>query len=324
MSKIDLTEDQKERLGIKDERVDFYFKIENAVIDNPEIFSNIYESHLFMVLARFCNNGKVAFPSYNTLAKLCYCSKSTIIRSMKSLEDKKLINKVVRVNKIRNNHVNDTNLYTINNVKEYVVKDKSGENIGGVCETLGVVSERNHPSICETPNKELVKKNNEKKNTTTREEKMKTEKISSRYDFLDSKYFSKINSATKRNIRKNIENLTEERAKEIYSLTEKVLEKGKGKSFDAIFYSGVSEQWNFEIEASDINSGKENRELEPEKKSWLGYFSGIVNDKEIYESIQKIIISIPMEILKTNKSKLARMTVFEFKQHLIALKKSQA
>lgn len=54
---INLTEEQKQILGIKDERVDFYFKVENAVIDNPEVFSNIYESHLFVVLSRYCNNG---------------------------------------------------------------------------------------------------------------------------------------------------------------------------------------------------------------------------------------------------------------------------
>ena len=43
---INLTEEQKQILGIKDERVDFYFKVENAVIDNPDVFSNICKSHL--------------------------------------------------------------------------------------------------------------------------------------------------------------------------------------------------------------------------------------------------------------------------------------
>lgn len=88
---INLTEEQKQILRIKDERVNFYFKIENAVIDNPDVFSNIYESHLFVVLSRYCNNVGVAFASYSTLAKLCYCSKSTVIRCIKSLEEKKLM-----------------------------------------------------------------------------------------------------------------------------------------------------------------------------------------------------------------------------------------
>ena len=91
---MELTEKEKEILKIQDNRIDFYFKIENAVIDNDEVFSNIYESHLYIVLSRFCNNGNIAYPSYNTLAKLCYCSKRKVIETMNKLIEKGLINKV--------------------------------------------------------------------------------------------------------------------------------------------------------------------------------------------------------------------------------------
>lgn len=59
---INLTQVQKKKLGvIEDKRVDFYFKVENEVVNNTTIFSNIYESHLFVILSRYCNNGGIAF-----------------------------------------------------------------------------------------------------------------------------------------------------------------------------------------------------------------------------------------------------------------------
>ncbi len=327
---INLTEEQKQILGIKDERVDFYFKVENAVIDNPDVFSNIYESHLFVVLSRYCNNGGVAFPSYSTLAKLCYCSKSTVIRCIKSLEEKKLINKVIRTKKINDKKVNDTNVYTVNNLKKYIVEDNfkeikkdkevvSEKYQGGVTDTLGVVSQVHQGSVCGTPKKELLIKNNIKKNTTTKKGNDE-EKISSRYEFLDLENFSKINNITKKNIRKNILNLTEEKAKEIYKLTEEFLAKGKGKSFDAIFYNGLLGEWNFESNKTALKSEIRETELSEDKIKWLNYFSGILSNKELYSDIKNIITSIPLETLKVNKNKLSRMTIFEFKQHLYSLK----
>lgn len=328
---INLTEEQKQILRIKDERVDFYFKVENAVIDNPDIFSNIYESHLFVVLSRYCNNGGVAFPSYSTLAKLCYCSKSTVIRCIKSLEDKKLINKVVRTKKINDKKINDTNVYTVNNLKKYIVEDncseiKRNEEIvsekykGGVTDTLGVVSQVHQGSVTDTPKKELLIKKNIRKNTTTKK-RNDEEKISSRYEFLDLENFSKINNITKKNIRRNVQNLTEEKAREIYKLTEEFLVKGKGKSFDAIFYNGLLGEWNFESNRTALNSQNTETKLSEDKIKWLNYFSGILGNKELYSDIKSIIKSIPLETLKANKNKLSRMTIFEFKQHLYLLKR---
>lgn len=85
---INLTEVQKKKLGvIEDKRVDFYFKVENEIVDNTTIFPNIYESYLFVILSRDCNNGGVAFASYTTLAEACYCSRRTIIKVMNSIEN---------------------------------------------------------------------------------------------------------------------------------------------------------------------------------------------------------------------------------------------
>ena len=71
---ISLTPEQEQLLKIKDNRVDFYFKVENAVIDNYQIFDSIYEAHLYIILCRLCNNNQIAFPSYQKLADYCFCS----------------------------------------------------------------------------------------------------------------------------------------------------------------------------------------------------------------------------------------------------------
>ena len=164
-----LTQNQREQLKIKDNRIDFYFKVENTVIDDDSIFSNIYESHLFIILSRYCNNGQVAFPSYNTLAQKCYCSKRTIINAMNSLIEKGLVNKIGR--KKENSNENDTNFYTVNNINKYEMKDK--EKIGGAYGALPseshapeVVNEVHHPSASGAPKKEQDINNKNKKNNT--------------------------------------------------------------------------------------------------------------------------------------------------------------
>ncbi|MGL5716705.1 MAG: helix-turn-helix domain-containing protein, partial [Paraclostridium sp.] len=108
---MNLTEEQKEKLGILDERVDYYFKVENTVVDGFKVvdsetgkestemaFENIYQAHLFVVLSRYCNNGQVAYPSISTLCKKCYCSKPTLLKAIEGLEKKGYIAKVNRYN----------------------------------------------------------------------------------------------------------------------------------------------------------------------------------------------------------------------------------
>ncbi len=322
---IILTEEQERKLKIKDERVDFYFKVENEVVDNCTVFSSPHEKLLHMVLARFCNNNKVAFPSYSTLSELCICSKSTIIRTMNSLEKKGLINKIRRVGKTE---INDTNLYTLNNINEYSTKKIDDK--GSVSETLGVVSERHQGSVTVTPNKELLIKNNiKKKNTTTTPNIISSPKknsSSSLYDFLDLEEFSKINHVTKKNIRKNFKDLSIDNLREVYKQTESVISKGHGNSFDAILYRGLNGEWNFTT--YDKNSSKvlnknlnENTELEPEKLTWLNHFSGIKADKELFHFIKKSIVNVPLLILNQNRSKLSKMNLFEFRNHVSFLGK---
>ena len=64
------------------------------------------------------------------------------------------------------------------------------------------------------------------------------------------------------------------------------------------------------------------KELDNEKKKWLSYFAGIVADKSLKADIESIIIDIPLDILAKNKRRLAMMSMFEFKQCLLSLKRN--
>lgn len=84
---------------------------------------------------------------------------------------------------------------------------------------------------------------------------------------------------------------------------------------DGAVYQALRDNW--EIKAEISPAAPEDMET---KIKWLKYFSGIYSDKELRSEIEKIIINIPLETLNKNKSKLSKMTVFEFKSHLSSLK----
>lgn len=337
--KLNLTEDQKNKLELTDNRVDFYFKVENAIIDDIELFSNIHESHLYIVLSRYCNNHQVAFPSYSTLAKLCYCSRSMIIKCMNSLESKGYINKVIRIND-GHKKSNDTNLYTVNNIKEYVektFKKNKTDTEGGLPRGLQVAHLKDQGSLPEIPNKELLKKNNIiKKNTTTinsniitTPKKIKTtlSKISSSilFEFLDFEEFSKINKATKKNIRKNIKDLSLEKLRDIFQQTEYAISKGNGNNFDAILYRGLIGEWNFTLQdkkpSTTKNSISTDIILDKERALWLANFSGVKSDLPLFNYTKISIEKIPVTTLSSNKSKMTKMNLFQFRNHINLLLK---
>lgn len=84
---------------------------------------------------------------------------------------------------------------------------------------------------------------------------------------------------------------------------------------DGAVYQALRDNW--EIKAEISPAAPEDMEA---KIKWLKYFSGIYSDKKLRSEIEKIIINIPLETLNKNKSKLSKMTVFEFKSHLSSLK----
>lgn len=269
---LKLTNDQKEILNIVDHRTDYYFKVENAVVDDHKIFSNIYESHLFVILSRYCNNGKIAFPSYNTLAKQCYCSRSIIIRAMNSLIEKKLVNKLSR--KKSTSDENDSNFYTINNIKIYEEKQRKSE--GSVSDTLGgihgtpkVVSEIHHHSPCGTPNKEQYKKNYIKKNYTKKHIVLFDKFLKQIEKAKTNKYIGKFLSE------KNISDLFEISDND-FTLT---------KLFDTLDKT--------QIQISNFNYIK-------------GILNNLLSEQEIIDQIQKEKEFVQVEKLKEEKIKLEK------------------
>ena len=169
--------------------------------------------------------------------------------------------------------------------------------------------------------KEYNKKRNTNNRTTTKDIKNDLEedkKISSSYDFLNKNIFNLLISVTKKNIRKNIKDLTEEKFTEIYNLTLEYIKSGKGQNFNAILYKGLNNEWEYTICS---NKPEESKLLEENKRKWLSYFAGIISDKNLKNEVENIIINIPIEALDENKNRLARMNTFEFKQHLLSLRR---
>ena len=168
---------------------------------------------------------------------------------------------------------------------------------------------------------EYTKERNTNNRTTTKDIKNdleKDKKISSSYDFLDKNIFNLLNNATKKNIRKNIKDLTEEKFEKIYNLTIECIKQGKGQNFNAVLYKGLNNEW--EYTTYNIKT-EELKLLDENKRKWLSYFAGIISDKNLKNEVENIIINIPIEVLNTNKNTLARMNTFEFKQHLLFLRR---
>ena len=169
--------------------------------------------------------------------------------------------------------------------------------------------------------KEYTKERNTNNRTTTKDTKNdleKDKKISSSYDFLDKNIFNLLNSVTKKNIRKNIKDLTEEKFTEIYNLTLEYIKSGKGQNFNAILYKGLNNEWEY---TTYNTKSEEPKLLEENKRKWLSYFAGIISNQNLKNEVESIIVSIPIEVLNTNKNILARMNTFQFKQHLLSLRR---
>lgn len=82
-----------------------YFQVPNSVFTSD---LNTFELVVFIYLCRCGNNGRPAFPSYNTIASNCRISRRKAIDTVKSLEAKGFLQKTLTRN---NNGKNNTNHY---------------------------------------------------------------------------------------------------------------------------------------------------------------------------------------------------------------------
>lgn len=203
-----LSEDQKRQLGVVDNRLDFYFKVENSVIDgyeseeiNPKTnkveiveksyFDNVYELVVYTALSRYCNNGQVAFPSIQTLAKRCCCGQTSIKNAIKGLEQKGFIKKINR--KKANSAENDTNIYAIKNIEQIVNVGRVATDVGrDTTEGVGRETTGKKNNILNNNNI-----SNKKIDTSAEAESLDQEKIKFRENI--NKYISKVEEVTGKN-----------------------------------------------------------------------------------------------------------------------------
>lgn len=114
--------------------------IENDAIDNCDL--DVYEFKAYAVIVRHANRDtQSAFPFLTTLTEKVGCGRKKIVRRIKSLEEKRYIQKVNRKDDQGNNLSNIYYVLPTPSVSQKLVV--SGGNQGSVLEKLGVVSEGN-------------------------------------------------------------------------------------------------------------------------------------------------------------------------------------
>lgn len=115
-----------------------FFMVGNDIADTEEL--NIYEKAICYQIARYSNNGNVAFPSYNTLAKKCGMSRRKAIETVKELVKKNILIKVTRLGSAETAERNESNLYALNdNLYRFLEGSAQYALGGGAPHALGVV-----------------------------------------------------------------------------------------------------------------------------------------------------------------------------------------
>ncbi len=306
---------------MRDRRQKDWFWVDNALVDRRDL--NLYEKMLYICLARHAGNNDYAFPKLATLCdELGVKDNRTVVKYIKSLEEKGLI----EIEKRKGS----SNLYYLNNV-EVPTSDVPTFNVP-TTSNEGTVPTSNvgrGSSMKCTPKNTNIKNTNLNIITTTKLDNLNkidqmevSKKISSSSNLnnLDKDTIYQIKSALQSHglsipTCKNIMTLVEQGSVGLERIKLVLMTAQLKKWDDGAVYQALRDNW--EIKAEISPAAPEDMEA---KIKWLKYFSGIYSDKELRSEIEKIIINIPLETLNKNKSKLSKMTVFEFKSHLSTLK----
>ncbi|EHO83686.1 hypothetical protein [Fusobacterium ulcerans] len=140
-------------------------------------------------------------------------------------------------------------------------------------------------------NKEL----NKQKTTTT-----KKSSSSNEYDFLNN---IPISTATKLNIRKNIDGLTLENFYEIFSKTEKEFANGKIENFEAVLYKALKGEWTFTITEKIVSEEQLRNKARKICNYWI---ASPYSANEKIENFLKDTADLPIEIIEEYKNKLIK------------------
>ncbi|BBA51902.1 hypothetical protein FV113G1_22520 [Fusobacterium varium] len=262
---MDLTPEIKEQLGIVDNRKDFYFKVENSVIDGymeydaelkrdapKDYFSNIYEKMVFIVLSRYANNNDgIAFPSISTIARNALCGATKVRECIKSLEKKGFIKKVTRP---KTNKDNDSNLYSVKNI-EILEKKPLKENFSIPTSPHEVATSPDEPY------KELYKKNYKKNHDSNKNTNDIFEKL---FEEFGINYTTKNQSSVKKLLSKMSQEAVIDYLKETYI---NISSSPGVENIAALFSAKIEKQERQVTAATRKAITLKEKQIEEEKKS---------------------------------------------------------
>lgn len=262
---MDLTPEIKEQLGIVDNRKDFYFKVENSVIDgymeydeetgkevHKDYFSNIHEKMVFIVLSRYANNnGGIAFPSISTIARNALCGATKVRECIKSLEKKGFIKKVTRP---KTNKDNDSNLYSVKNI-EILEKKTLKENFSIPTSPHEVATSPGEPY------KELHKKNYKKNHDSNKNTNDIFEKLFKEFEI---NYTTKNQSSVKKLLSKMSQEAVIAYLKETYI---NISTSPEVENIAALFSAKIEKQERQVTAATRKAIALKEKQIEEEKKS---------------------------------------------------------
>lgn len=308
---------------MRDRRQKDWFWVDNALVDRKDL--NLYEKMLYICLARHAGNNEYAFPKLSTLCEeLGVKDTRTVVKYIKSLEEKGLI----EVEKRKGS----SNLYYLNNV-EVPTSDVPTFNVP-TASNVGTVPTSNvgrgSSMKCHSKNTN-IKNTNLNIITTTKLDNLNkidqmevSKKISSSSNLnnLDKDTIFQIKSILHNhglNIAtcKNIMALVEQGSIDLARIKLVLMTAQLKKWDDGAVYQALRNNWEIKSDVAPTTVAPEEMEA---KIKWLKYFGGIYSDKELRAEFEKLITPIPLETLNKNKSKLAKMTIFEFRSHLASLK----
>lgn len=265
---MDLTPEIKEQLGIVDNRKDFYFKVENAVIDGymeydtelkrdapKDYFSNIYEKMVFIVLSRYANNNDgIAFPSISTIARNALCGATKVRECIKSLEKKGFIKKVTRP---KTNKDNDSNLYSVKNIEQIEVLKKRS-----LKEDVSIPTSPHEVATSPgEPYKELHKKNYKKNHDSNKNTNDIFEKLFKEFEI---NYTSKNQSSVKKLLSKMSQEAVIAYLKETYT---NISSSPGVENIAALFSAKIEKQERQLTAATRKAIALKEKQIEEEKKS---------------------------------------------------------
>lgn len=262
---MDLTPEIKEELGIVDNRKDFYFKVENAVVDGymeydaelkrdapKDYFSNIYEKMVFIVLSRYANNNDgIAFPSISTIARNALCGATKVRECIKSLEKKGFIKKVTRP---KTNKDNDSNLYSVKNI-EILEKKPLKENFSIPTSPHEVATSPDEPY------KELYKNNYKKNHDSNKSANDIFEKL---FEEFGINYTAKNQSSIKKLLSKMSQEAVIDYLKETYI---NISSSPGVENIAALFSAKIEKQERQVTAAARKAIALKEKQIEEEKKS---------------------------------------------------------